>query len=365
LVPIIAIDPNYMFTVTQAVENATAAEVRMAPYGIIARHGYDGLVLATLMAGLLLIIAGGLRLGGLIRHVPAPVVTGFTAGIAVIIATSQIKDFAGLRVGSLPEDFVGKLSALAGAASTINPPSLAIGLGALLLILALRRFAPKLPAFLIATVVASALVAAFGLTVDTIGSRFPQLDPSLPLPAWPVVTLARLRELAVPALTIAFLAGIESLLSAVVADGMTGFRHRSNLELVAQGCANIGSALFGGLPATGAIARTATNIRSGGRTPVAGILHALILLVFLLIAGDLMRFAPMAALAATLLLVAWGMSEAHHFARLHTMPRSEAAVLVVTFLLTITVDLTVAIIAGAALALLLRRLTGTGAAIGD
>lgn len=323
--------------------------------GIVAAHGYQGLVLATLMGGGVLLLAAALRLGNLMRHVPAPVITGFTAGIGLIIATSQVKDFFGLAIPKLPGGAVAQWRAFAAAAGTTDPATLAVAGGCLALILALRRWAPRLPAFLIAIVAASLAVALLHLPVATIGQRFPALDTSFPAPALPAISLARLVALFPSALTIAFLAGIESLLSAAVADGMTGFHHRSNLELLAQGVGNIGSALFGGLPATGAIARTATNIRSGGRTPVAGIIHALLLLGFLLFAGDLMRLAPMPALAAVLMLVAWGMSEAHAFARLHRIPRGDAALLLLTFVLTVTVDLTVAILVGVGAALLLRR----------
>ncbi len=322
--------------------------------GIIAGHGYDGLVLATLMGGGILLVAGALRLGNLMRHVPPPVIIGFTAGIAVIIATSQLKDFFGLAIPKMPGDVLGQWRALAAAAGTLQLPTLAVSAATLALVLAMRRWTPRLPAFLIAIVLAAAAVALLDLSVATIGARFPALDTGFPAPALPAITGARLIELLPAALTIAFLAGIESLLSAAVADGMTGFRHRSNLELLAQGAGNIGSALFGGMPATGAIARTATNIRSGGRTPVAGMIHAVLLLVFLLVAGDLMRLAPMPALAAVLLLVAWGMSEAQHFARLHTLPRTDAVLMLLTFALTIAVDLTVAIVAGVLLSLLLR-----------
>lgn len=323
--------------------------------GIIAVHGLDGLILATLMGGVILLAAGVLRLGDLMRFVPPPVIIGFTAGIAIIIATSQLKDFFGLAVPKLPGDVIGQWRELAAAADTTQWPTLAVSAGTLGLILALRRWAPKLPAFLIALGLAATAVALLDLPVATIGARFPALDTSFPAPALPAISGDRLITLLPAALTIAFLAGIESLLSAAVADGMTGFRHRSNLELLAQGAGNIGSALFGGLPATGAIARTATNIRSGARSPVAGMIHAVLLLVFLLVAGDLMRLAPMPALAAVLLLVAWGMSESRHFAQLHTMPRADAALLLLTFVLTIAVDLTAAIVAGVGLSLLLRR----------
>ncbi|QXQ07004.1 sodium-independent anion transporter [Sphingosinicellaceae bacterium] len=326
-------------------------------FGVIAAHGYDGLVIATLLAGLILIVAGFAGLGRYIRFVPQPVVTGFTAGIAVIIASSQVRDFLGLHMASVPADFVPKWRAYAAALGSINPAALAVGAAALALILLVRRIVPKGPATLVAVVAAAVAVAALGLPVDTIGSRFPALPTGLPMPALPVVTVARVIELLPSALVIAFLAGIEALLSAVVADGMTGFNHRSNQELVGMGVANLGSALFGGLPATGAIARTATNVRSGGRTPVAGILHAVFLLAFMGLAGGLMAYVPMAALAAVLLVVAWGMSEAHRFAALPKAPRGDAAVLLVTFLLTVLVDLTVAIGVGVALAWLLKRVS--------
>jgi SulP family sulfate permease len=323
--------------------------------GIIAVHGLDGLILATLMGGVILLAAGVLRLGDLMRFVPPPVIIGFTAGIAIIIATSQLKDFFGLAIPRMPGDVIGQWRALAEAAGTLQWPTLAVSAGTLGLILAMRRWTPKLPAFLIAIVLAAATVALLDLPVATIGARFPALDTSFPAAALPAISGERLITLLPAALTIAFLAGIESLLSAAVADGMTGFRHRSNLELLAQGAGNIGSALFGGLPATGAIARTATNIRSGARSPVAGMIHAVLLLVFLLVAGDLMRLAPMPALAAVLLLVAWGMSESRHLVRLHQMPRADAALLLLTLVLTVAVDLTAAIVAGVGLSLLLRR----------
>ncbi|MGL4541730.1 MAG: SulP family inorganic anion transporter, partial [Polymorphobacter sp.] len=322
-------------------------------FNVIAQHGLDGMVLATAMAGVILMIAGYARAGQLVKFVPAPVVTGFTAGIALIIATSQIKDFFGLSMAEVPADFLPKWQAYLHDAATINWAAAAVGAGALALIIGLRRTVPKAPGFLIAIVAAAAVVALFKLPVDTIGSRFPNMQAGLPLPQLPVFSLAKAQEVLPAAFTIAFLAGIESLLSAVVADGMTGFRHRSNQELVGQGAANLASALFGGLPATGAIARTATNVRSGGRSPVAGMLHAVFLLLFVLFAGDLMAFVPMAALAAILFIVAWGMSEIDRVRMLLRMPRADRVVLVLTFLLTVLVDLTVAIGVGVTLASLL------------
>jgi len=322
-------------------------------FNVIAQHGYDGLLLATLLAGLILIIAGYAKLGALVKFIPHPVVTGFTAGIAVIIASSEVKDFFGLSIDKVPADFLPKWQTYLGALGTIHLPTLAIGAGSLLLIVALRKMAPRLPGFLIAIVVASAGVALLHLPVETIGSRFPHIPAGLPLPAMPEFSLTKVQAILPSAFTIAFLAGIEALLSAVVADGMIGSRHRSNQELVGQGVANIASALFGGLPATGAIARTATNIRAGALTPVAGMMHALFLLLFILFATGLMAFVPMAALAAILFMVAWGMSEHERFVGLLRMPNGDRAVLLLTFGLTVLVDLTTAIAVGVTLASLL------------
>lgn len=322
-------------------------------FNVIAQHGYDGLLLATLLAGILLIIAGYAKLGALVKFIPHPVVTGFTAGIAVIIASSQVKDFLGLSIAGVPADFLPKWQAYVGALGSIQATTLAIGIGSLLLIVGLRKAAPRLPGFLIAIVVASVAVALLHLPVETIGSRFPDIRSGLPAPAMPDISLAKIQAIFPSAFTIAFLAGIEALLSAVVADGMIGSRHRSNQELVGQGVANIASALFGGLPATGAIARTATNIKAGALTPIAGMLHALFLLLFILFATDLMALVPMAALAAILFMVAWGMSEHERFLNLLRMPNGDRAVLLLTFGLTVLVDLTMAIAVGVTLASLL------------
>lgn len=321
--------------------------------GVIAQHGYAGLVLATALAGIILIVAGYAGLGRLMRFVPMPVVTGFTAGIAVIIATSQIGDFLGLKAGAVPADFIGKWAAYLGAMNTISRQTLAIGVTTLALILALRRINPKLPGYLIAIVGASMAVMLLELPVETVGQRFPAMPTSLPAPHIPGFTLEMVRDVMPSAFTIAFLAGIEALLSAVVADGMTGFRHRPGQELVGQGVANLASALFGGLPATGAIARTATNIRAGAKTPVSGICHSLFLLAFMLIAGGLVAYVPMSALAAILLIVAWGMSETERFRALMRMEVGERVLLLLTFALTVLVDLTVAIGIGVTLASLL------------
>ena len=318
-------------------------------YGVIAKHGYDGLILATLLAGLILIIAGYSGLGRLIRFVPHPVVTGFTAGIAVIIALSQISDFLGLK-GAVSGNPWERVTAAVHLLGTLDPLTAAVGVSALILLIILRRFAPRLPAYLIVIALLSAAVAVLRLPVDTIGTRFPEMVVGFPSPALPALSLAKIQEMLPSAFTIAFLAGIEALLSAVVADGMTGFQHRPNQELVGQGVANLASALFGGLPATGAIARTATNIRAGGSTPFAGIFHALFLLLFVLAASDLMRAVPMAVLAAILLMVAWGMSEAGRFVALLRISSSDRWILLITFGLTVLVDLTVAIGVGVTLA---------------
>ncbi|MEH6759040.1 MAG: SulP family inorganic anion transporter [Parasphingorhabdus sp.] len=322
-------------------------------FNVIALHGYDGLLLATAIAGFILFIAGLFELGRLIKFIPHPVVTGFTAGIAVIIASSQVKDFLGLSMQNVPADFLPKWQAYFDAFSSIQVMTVGVGVGALVTIMALRKFAPKLPGFLIAIILASIVVALLKLPVDTIGTRFPDIPSGLPMPSLPVVSWEKVAEVLPSAFTIAFLAGIEALLSAVVADGMIGTRHRSNQELMGQGIANLGSVMFGGLPATGAIARTATNIKAGGKTPVAAMMHSVFILAFILFGTDLMAYVPMAALAAILFVVAWGMSEYDRFVALLRMPNSDRAVLLLTFGLTVLVDLTVAIGVGVTLASLL------------
>ncbi len=322
-------------------------------FNVIAQHGYDGLLIATLLAGAILIVAGYAKLGQIIKFIPHPVITGFTAGIAVIIASSQVSDFLGLQISKIPADFVPKWTAYAEAINTTHVATVMVGTLSLAVIIALRKFAPKLPGYLIAIALAVIATQVLNLNIDTIGTRFPDMPTGIPLPAVPDFSLVKIREVLPSAFTIAFLAGIEALLSAVVADGMTGYRHRSNQELVGQGVANIASALFGGLPATGAIARTATNIRAGGRTPISGIMHAAFLLIFILVGSDLMKLVPMAALAAILFMVAWGMSEYERFIHLLRMPSDDRAVLLLTFGLTVMVDLTVAIGVGVVLASLM------------
>jgi SulP family sulfate permease len=322
-------------------------------YGVIAKFGFDGLIVAALMAGAMLIIAGILRFGDWIKYVPEPVVTGFTAGIAVIIFTSQIKDLLGLTTGDVPADFIPKIETFWAARETIALPAVGVAIAALVAIILLRRIAPKVPGFLVAVAGGALIAWLLKLPVETIGSKFGGVPATLPSPALPSFTPQRLQELLPSAFTIAFLAGVESLLSAMVADGMTGRRHRSNCELVAQGAANIVSALFGGLCATGAIARTATNIRSGGRTPVAGMLHAVFLLIFMLSLGPLLSFIPLATLAAVLAIVAWNMSEQERFRQLLGGPMGDRIVLLATFGLTVIVDLTVAIEVGIVLSALI------------
>jgi SulP family sulfate permease len=322
-------------------------------FGVIAKFGYDGLVMATMMAGLMLIAAGLLRVGRWIKYIPEPVLTGFTAGIAVIIFTSQVKDVFGLTMPHNPAEFLPKIAAMWAARDTVNWTNLALALASLGIIIGLRIAAPKAPGFLIAVALGALVTALFKLPVDTIGSRFGGISGALPMPVVPHISLARLHELVQPAFTIAFLAGVESLMSAMVADGMTGRRHRSNCELVAQGAANFASAAFGGLPATGAIARTATNIRSGARSPVSGMMHAVFLLAFTLFLGPLMSYAPLASLAAVLVVVAWNMSERRRFANLMTGPHGDRVLLLLTFALTVLVDLTVAIEVGVTLGALI------------
>lgn len=330
-------------------------------FNVIQQHGYDGLILATLMAGVMLVVAGFARLGTWIKYIPEPVVIGFTAGIALVIFSSQIRDFLGLSVAEVPGDFIDRLIVFWEARDTLSLAALVVAIGSFASILLLRRYAPKVPGFLVAVLGASILVALFNLPIDTIGSRFGGIPSSLPWPTWPEITLERMAILLPSAFTIAFLAGVESLLSAVIADGMTGRRHRSNCELVAQGVANTASALFAGLPATGAIARTATNIRAGARSPVAGMLHALFLLIFMLLLAPLARWVPLAALAAILVIVAWNMSESGKVRHLLLRaPIGDRVVMVLTFLLTVLVDLTVAIQVGVVLAaiLFMHRMAG-------
>lgn len=311
------------------------------------RHGVDGLILATMIAGLVLIALGYLRLGTYIKFIPYPVTVGFTAGIGVIIFSSQLKDLFGLTLqGKEPGELVPKLMALGEAAGSINPAATGIALLTILTILGLKRWRPGWPGMLLAVTVAAAVTAALNLPVETIGTRFGGIPSGLPAPALPAFSLAKLQAVVPDAIAFALLGAIESLLSAVVADGMSGRRHRSNCELVAQGVANIGSALFGGICVTGTIARTATNIRAGAHGPVSGMLHSIFLLGFMLVAAPLASYIPLAALAGVLAVVAWNMVEKNAFAALIRSSWGDAAVLLVTFALVVFRDLTEGIVVG-------------------
>ena len=314
------------------------------------RHGIDGLILATLMSGVFLVAAGFLRLGTYIKFIPYPVTIGFTAGIAVIIFASQIKDLFGITLaGKEPGELIPKIEVLAGAIGTTNLSAVAVSVMTIAIIAGLRKWRPNWPGMLIAVAVGAVAVWLFGLPVETIGTRFGGIPESLPAPAVPMWSLEKIQAVFPDALAFTLLGAIESLLSAVVADGMSGRRHRSNCELVGQGIANIGSALFGGICVTGTIARTATNVRSGARGPIAGMLHSAFLLLFVLVAAPLASFIPLATLAAVLAVVAWNMAAKHEFATLVRSSWGDAAVLLATFLLTIFRDLTQGIVVGFAL----------------
>ena len=323
-------------------------------FGVIVAHGYDGLVLATFMAGIILIVAGLMRAGNLISFVPEAVVNGFTIGIAIIIAASQLNDLFGLTTSGLPAEFFSKLEVLWAARGTVNWASVGIGAVTMVLIVGLRRVAPKFPGLIVAVGLTSAVVYLFHLPVDTIGSRFGALPSQLPMPKLPGLSLDRVTELLPSAFVIAFLAGVESLLSAMVADRMTGGQYRRNAEVMAQGAANMGSALFGGLPATGAIARTATNVRAGGKTPVAGIVHAFTILMAVLFAAPLAGYLAMPALAGLLMLTAWNMSEPHKWRAYMSDEKANVALLLITLVLTVVADLTIAIGVGVSLGLAIR-----------
>jgi len=324
----------------------------------VQRYGIDGLMVATLMGGVILIGFGLARLGGAIKFIPFPVVTGFTSGIALIIFSGQIKDLLGLPIAALPADFIGRWAAYAHETTNVHWPAALVSALTLAILVLWPRLNSRIPGPFVALLTTTALAHLLHLPVETIGSRFGPIDVGFPRPAFPSVSLATVTALVGPAFTIALLAGIESLLSAVVSDGMIGGKHRSNMELVAQGVANIASPLFGGIPATGAIARTATNVKSGGRTPVAGMVHALTLLLITVFFGRWAALIPMATLAAILVVVAYHMSEWRTFRSELRAPRSDLLVLLTTFLLTVLVDLTVAVEVGLVLAafLFMRRM---------
>ena len=325
-----------------------------------ATHGMDGLILAVLLSGMMLALAGWLRLGTFVKFVPYPVTVGFTAGIAIIIGSSQLKDLFGLTLsGAEPGPFLEKLPALAAAAPTADWHAFAIAAGTMAVIFTLKRFRPGWPGILLAVVLAAIVTAAANFDIATVGSRFGAMPAGLPMPHVPAISMAKVMDVLPAAISFTLLGAIESLLSAVVADGMTGRRHRSNCELVAQGAANIGSALFGGICVTGTIARTATNVRAGAHGPVSGMLHSVFLLGMMILAAPLIAFIPMAALAGVLAVVAWNMFEKHAFWRLLNASKGDAAVLLATFGLTVFRDLTEAIIVGFALgaALFIQRMS--------
>ena len=331
-------------------------------YATIVQYGLANLIICTVMAGIMLMIMGFARLGTMIKFIPYPVTTGFTSGIAVIIFSTQIKDFFGLQVEKIPADFVDKMKVFAEHAGTISWTTCALAVVSLCIIVFWpRSWARRVPGSIIALVAGTVAVSFFHLDVETIGSRFGGIPHSIPLPHFPRLSWDVIQALIQPAFTIALLAGIESLLSAVVADGMIDDRHDSNQELIAQGIANIGSGIFGGIPATGAIARTATNIKTGARTPVAGVVHAAVLLLVVLIAAPLAKNIPLATLSAVLIFVAYNMGEWHQFKRMIRWPRSDPVVFLTAFALTVLIDLTVAVEVGMVLAavLFIKRISET------
>jgi SulP family sulfate permease len=322
-------------------------------YGIVQEYGTTGLAIATIMAGVILVIMGFVKFGSLIKFIPYPVVVGFTSGIALLIFSTQIKDFFGLQLQNIPSEFHEKWLAYFHSFSSLNIYVTGIALLSIFIMLIWPKITHRIPGSLVAIILTTTLVIVFKLPVDTIGSRFGEISSNLPSPMYYEINLTVIRNLIGPATVIALLAAIESLLSAVVADGMIGGKHRSNMELVAQGLANIVAPIFGGIPATGAIARTATNIKNGGRTPVAGIIHSLTLLLIMLAFGSYAQLIPMATLAAILIMVAYNMSEWHSFKSLLKSPRSDVVVLLTTFFLTVIFDLTLAIEIGMVLSVIL------------
>jgi len=322
-------------------------------YGIIQQYGLLGLTIATIFAGIILIIMGIAKFGSLIKFIPYPVTVGFTSGIALLIFTTQIKDFLGLNIKNMPAEFHSKWISIFQNLHSININEFSIAFGSLLIIILWQKITKKIPGSLIAIIMSTLIVNLFNLPVATIGSKFGEISSNFPSPTFYDISFDMVRNLIIPATTIAILAAIESLLSAVVADGMIGSKHRSNTELIAQGLANIVSPLFGGIPATGAIARTATNVKNGGRTPIAGMVHSLVLLVIMLFFGSYAKLIPMATLAAILINVSYNMSEWRNFLYLLKSPKSDVIVLLTTFFLTVIFDLTLAIQIGILLALLL------------
>ena len=336
-------------------------------YGIVASYGTDGLIVATILAGIILVIMGICHFGTLIKYIPYTITTGFTCGIAVTLFVGQLKDFFGYSLENVPSDFLPKVAALVKNVSLINPKAALVGLLAVIIMLVWPKITDKIPGSLVAIIITTLLVKITGLEVNTIGSVFGELNSSFPTPKLPNVTFEMISKLISPAFTIAILAGIESLLSAVVSDGMIGDTHKSNAELVGQGLGNIFSGLFGGIPATGAIARTAANVRNGGRTPIAGVVHCITLAIILVLLMPLASMIPMTSLAAVLLVVAANMADWTSFFHLcRTAPKSDIIVLVLTFVLTVVFDLVVAIEVGVVLAALLfmKRMSDTAEVTG-
>ncbi|GAA0096763.1 SulP family inorganic anion transporter [Clostridium perfringens] len=312
-------------------------------FGIIQNHGVDGLIIATFMAGIILVLFGLLRFGSLIKYIPYPITVGFTSGIAVTLFSTQVKDFLGLSMTKTPSEFIPKWEAYISHMNTTNLYTLAIGLLALIILIFWPKINKKIPGSLIALIVTTLVVFIFNLPVATIGSQFGKISSNIPIPHIPNLNLNTLKALIGPAFTIALLGGIESLLSAVVSDGMIGDKHNSNAELIAQGIANMGSSLFGGIPATGAIARTAANVKNGGRTPISGIVHSITLLLIMLVFMPLAKFIPLTTLSAILIIVSYNMSEWRTFKAILKAPKSDIAILLTTFFLTVLFDLVIAI----------------------
>ena len=330
-------------------------------YGIVSKYGIDGLYICTLMAGLILFVLGVTGLGTTVKYIPRPVIVGFTNGIAVLIASTQLKDFLGLTIDNVPGEFVGRMKAIATHLSTISLPAALLASASIVVIVVFRKCVPRVPAYIVAMILGTTLVAFTGLSVETIGSRFGGIPTGLPWPTIPDLDVGMVGALFPSAMTVALLGAIESLLSAVVADRMSGDKHDPSVELMAQGIANVASPFFGGIPATGAIARTATNVRSGAKTPVAGMVHALTLLCVLLFAAPLAKFIPLSVLAAILLVVSYYMGEWHEIPKLLKLTWSDISVWAITFFLTVFADLTVAVETGIVLAALLyiHKVTGT------
>lgn len=312
-------------------------------FGIIQNHGVDGLIIATFMAGIILVLFGLLRFGSLIKYIPYPITVGFTSGIAVTLFSTQVKDFLGLSMTKTPSEFIPKWEAYISHMNTTNLYTLAIGLLALIILIFWPKINKKIPGSLIALIVTTLVVFIFNLPVATIGSQFGKISSNIPIPHIPNLNLNTLKSLIGPAFTIALLGGIESLLSAVVSDGMIGDKHNSNAELIAQGIANMGSSLFGGIPATGAIARTAANVKNGGRTPISGIVHSITLLLIMLVFMPLAKFIPLTTLSSILIIVSYNMSEWRTFKAILKAPKSDIAILLTTFFLTVLFDLVIAI----------------------